>query len=78
MHVELKAPKGEFRVVWVDLFSHEDGVKEDCSTREKALKIADDHNKKRGSSMDTVYYVYDDKGRYIRGNENVDGPGVSP
>jgi hypothetical protein len=32
---------------------------------------------KRSGSMDDVYYVYDDRGTYIRGNEAV-GQKISP
>jgi hypothetical protein len=77
MSVELKAPAGKFRVVVVDLFSHEDNLMEDCDCREDEFKIADEHNAKRTGSMDDVYYVYDDHGTYIRGNEAV-GQEVSP
>ena len=75
--VELAAPAGKFRVVGVDLFSHEDYVMEDYGSRAEAFKVADDHNTKRSGSMDDVYYVYDDRGAYIRGNEAV-GQKISP
>ena len=71
-------PRGKFRVAYVDLFSHEDGVVEDCNTREKAFDLADRHNAKRSGSMDDVYYVYDDNGNYLRGPEHVGTVGVSP
>ncbi|MDO8571904.1 MAG: hypothetical protein Q7R79_04460 [bacterium] len=71
-------PAGKTRVIFVDLFSHEDGIIKDCDTREEAFALADTHNKGRSGSMDDVYYVYDDQGNYIRGNEDVDGPGMSP
>lgn len=75
---ELKAPKGKIRVVGVDLFSHEDYVVGDFRGRKKAFAVTDEHNRGRQGSMDDVYYAYDDKGNYIRGDEDVDGPGVSP
>ena len=71
-------PAGKTRVIYVDLFSHEDGVVKDCDTQDEAFELADERNKQRSGSMDTVYYVYDDKGNYIRGEEAVNGPGVSP
>ena len=77
MSTELRAPKGKTRVVWVDLFDHSDGVKGDYDNRDEAFSVADEYNKRRTGSMDTVYYVYDDEGRYIRGNEAV-GQEVSP
>jgi hypothetical protein len=69
--VELAAPAGKFSVVGVDLFSHGDYVMGDYGSRAEAFKVADDHNTKRSGSMDDVYYVYDDLGTYIRGNEAV-------
>ena len=74
---ELKAPKGKTRVVEVNLFDRKDYPVGDFDTREEAFKVADEHNKKRSGSMSDVYYVYDDEGRYIRGNEAV-GQKVSP
>ena len=77
MDAEHKAPPGKTRVIGVDLFSHEDYLKGDYDTPEEAFKVADEKNKKRTGSMDDVYYVYDDQGHYIRGNEAV-GQEVSP
>lgn len=74
---ELKAPIGKTRVVGVDLFDHEDYLVGDYDSRDEAFGVADGQNTKRRGSMDDVYYVYDDKGRYIRGNEAV-GQEVSP
>ena len=75
-------PNGMTRVIGVDLFDHEDYLVKDCKTREEAFKIADDHNRSRSGSMDDVYYVYDDAGVYLRGEEAVYGHtgrlGVSP
>lgn len=78
MTTELRAPKGKTRVVGVDLFDHGDYIVGDYDDRSEAFRVADEHNSKRGGSMDDVYYAYDDNGRYIRGNEDVNGPGVSP
>jgi protein-disulfide isomerase len=75
--VELKAPAGKFRVVGVDLFSHEDYLGGDYASQAEAYKVADDHNTKRSGSMDDIYYVYDDQGTYIRGNEAV-GQKIAP
>lgn len=69
---------GKTRVIFFDPFSHEYGVVKDCDTRDEAFKFADERNKQRSGSMDTVYHVYNDKGKYIRGAEAVNGPGVSP
>ena len=77
MTTELRAPKGKIRVVGVDLFAHEDYLVDDYDSRETAFQVADEHNKKRPGPMADVYYVYDDKGNYIRGNEAV-GQEVSP
>lgn len=78
---ELKAPAGKFRVIGIDLFesANEDAdyLIGDFDTQAEAFKIADDRNRKRTGSMDDVYYVYDDQGRYVRGNEVV-GQRVSP
>ena len=77
-------PQGKFRVIGVDLFDHEDYVKKDCDTKEEAFHIADDHNRQRKGSMDDVYYVYDDQGEYLRGEEAIKNEkgetavGVSP
>lgn len=77
-------PAGKTRVIVVDLFSHEEHLVKDCDTQKEAFQIADDHNRKREGSMDSVYYVYNDKGNYLRGEEAIkdaDGMtavGVSP
>ena len=55
----------------MDLFSHEDYLKGDYVSEAEAYKVADDHNTKRSGSMDDVYYVDDDQGAYLRGNEAV-------
>lgn len=70
--------EGKFRVIYVDLFSHEDGIVKDAVTQEEAFALADEHNKGRTGSMDDVYYVYDDQGKYVRGPEAVGSLGVSP
>jgi hypothetical protein len=77
MATELKAPKGKIRVVGVDLFDHSNYLVDDFDDREEAFRKADEHNKKRPSSMDDVYHAYDDTGRYIRGHEHV-GQEISP
>jgi len=75
-------PKGKTRVIYVDPFSHEDGVVKDCDSQQEAFDLADKHNKGRTDSMDDVHYVYDDTGAYLRGAEAVTeqtgGLGVSP
>lgn len=77
MATELKAPIGKTRVVGVDLFDHTDYLVDDYDSQDEAFEVADGHNTKRSGSMDDVYYVYDDQGHYIRGNETV-GQEVSP
>lgn len=62
-NVVLKAPAGKFRVVGVDLFSHEDYLKGEYASEAEAYEVADDHG---SGSMDDVYYVYDDQGTYLR------------
>ncbi len=74
---ELKAPKNQFRVVSVDLFDGSDYLVADFESKKEAFDRADQYNRTRLSSIDDVYYVYDDQGRYIRGNEAV-GQKVSP
>jgi hypothetical protein len=71
------APKGKFRVIGVDLFSHEDYLVGDHEKSE-AFDTADSHNKKREGEMDDVYYVYDDKGLFKRGPAAVSEVGVAP
>ena len=78
MTVRRNIPTGKFRVICVDLFSREYVVIKDCDTKEEAFKIADEHNSRRSGPMSDVFYVYNDQGYYIRGNEDVNGPGVSP
>lgn len=77
MSTQLKAPPGKTRVIGVDLFAHEDYLVDDYDNQQEAFDVADKHNKDRSGSMDNVYYVYDDAGRYIRGEEAVGGE-VSP
>ncbi len=77
-------PVGKFRVIGCDLFDHTDYLVKDCDTKDEAFNLADDHNRQRTGSMSDVYYVYDDKGSYLRGEEaikNTKGEttvGVSP
>lgn len=72
-------PTGKFRVIGCDLFSHSDYVVKDCDSKGEAFNLADDNNRQRTGSMDDVYYVYDDQGNYLRGEEAVkNAVGVSP
>lgn len=64
-------PAGKTRVIGVDLFDHTDYLVQDCNTEKEAFDLADAHNGKRTGSMDDVYYVYDDQGRYVRGEEAI-------
>lgn len=77
MAPSLKAPDGKFRVLGVDLFDHREYLVGDFDTAEHAFGAADSHNAKRLGPMDDVYYVYNDKGRYLRGSEAVDTRRVS-
>jgi hypothetical protein len=77
MGTQLKAPQGKTRVVNVDLFAREDYLVGDYDDRQEAFDKADEHNKARSGSMSDVYYVYNDAGSYIRGEEAVGGT-VSP
>jgi hypothetical protein len=77
MSEDLQASAGKFRIIGVDLFSHEDYLVGDYDSQPEAFKIADEYNTRRSGSMDDIYYVYDDRGKYIRGNEAV-GQNISP
>ena len=77
MSTELKAPEGKTRVVGVDLFDHEDYLVGDYDDQNEAFRVVDERNMKRTGSMDDIYYAYDDKGEYVRGNE-AGKQGVSP
>jgi hypothetical protein len=77
MSADRQAPAGKVRVIGVDLFSHEDYLVGDYQSQSGAFKIADEHNTRRLGSMDDIYYVYDDRGKYVRGNEAV-GQKISP
>ena len=84
INTRLSAPVGKFRVIGVDLFSHEDYLIADCSSQEEAFKIVDEKNAQRENTMSDVWYVYDDKGKFLRGDEvsglkdPVTGENVSP
>ena len=67
-----KAPTGTTRVVGVDILNHVDYLVGDYDSQKEAFKIADKHNTERSDSTDDVYYVYNDEGLYIRGNEAVE------
>jgi hypothetical protein len=69
--LRIDIPKGKFRVIIVDLFDHDSYLYKDYDTQEEAFSIADKKNKKRTGEMDCIFYVYNDKGEYIRGNEAV-------
>ncbi|HEU5114331.1 MAG TPA: hypothetical protein VFT82_01035 [Candidatus Paceibacterota bacterium] len=71
------APKGLFRVVGVDLFSHGDYFMGDHA-QVVAFRVADEHNKRRKEPMDDVYYVYNDEGTLVRDQSAVSQIGVSP
>ncbi|MFA5031085.1 MAG: hypothetical protein WC495_05880 [Patescibacteria group bacterium] len=62
-----KAPKGKYRVIGVDMFSHEDYLVGDYATRLKAIHVVDEKKKKAQSqgSLPDRYYAYNDKGEWI-------------
>lgn len=70
MNTELRAPRGMFRVVGLDLKNNKDYLVKDCQTKKEALALMDWHNGKREGQVD-VYYVYDDKGTYLPGKEKI-------
>lgn len=75
MEVELKAPKGKFRVVARDMLSHKYCFVGDYDSKPKACQIAEQGNNDRIRFVDDVYFVYDDEGRLIQakshGNDRV-------
>ena len=73
----LRAPQGKYRVIGVDLFSHEDYLIDDYDSEEQARSVTDEHNMLRTGSMDTVYYAYNDLGYRIRSHTAVGGS-ISP
>ena len=60
-----KAPKGKFRVIGVDMFSNEDYLVGDYSTKLKALAVVDERKSKPNGTLPDRYYAYNDKGEYI-------------
>jgi hypothetical protein len=60
-------PPGKSRVVGVDIFSFEEYLVRDCDTRAEAFELADKKNQSRKGQLEDVYYVFDDRGEYIRG-----------
>ena len=75
MAIELRAPTDKTRVVGIDLIDRRDDyLVGDYKSQDEAFKVADGHNTKHSGSMDDVnyvYYVYNDQGLFIRGNEAV-------
>lgn len=62
-------PPGMTRVIGVDLFDGTDYLIGDFDDPHSAFEEADERNKGRCSSMDDVFYVYDEEGSYLRGPE---------
>jgi hypothetical protein len=62
-----KAPKGKYRVIGVDMFSNEDYLIGDYSTKLKALRVVIEKRVKSQSqgTLPDRYYAYNDKGEYI-------------
>jgi hypothetical protein len=60
-------PQGKNRVIGVDLFAFEEYLVKDCASRAEAFDLADGKNKSRKDRLEDVYYVYNDRGEYIRG-----------
>jgi hypothetical protein len=62
MITELKAPKGKYRVVGVDIFSNEDYLIGDFKSYDDARKTV---TKWGEHAQMTKIYLYDDKGRIL-------------
>ena len=62
-----QAPKGQFRVIGIDMFANEDYYVGDFNTKEEALAKLKDKNENayRQGSLPDKYYTYNDKGEYI-------------
>ena len=60
-------PPGKSRVIGVDLFAFEEYLVKDCDMRAEAFDLADKKNQSRKDRLEDVYYVYNDRGEYIRG-----------
>ena len=60
-------PSGKYRVIGVDLFAFEEYLVKDCAARVEAVEIADKRNTNRQGKISDVFYVYNDRGEYIRG-----------
>ena len=58
--LELKAPKGKYRVIGVDTFDRSDWVYGDYKTKEEAINLATT----KGEQM-LKTHVYDDKGNHL-------------
>lgn len=77
-------PAGKFRVIGIDLFDKTDYLIKDCDTQDEAFERADVRNRQRTGSMDDVFYVYNDQGKFLRGEEAIKNSkgevavGVSP
>lgn len=84
INTRLSAPVGKFRVIGIDLFSHEDYLIADCASEQEAFGVADEKNKERENTMGDVYYVYDDEGNFLRGDvvsgleDPITGDNISP
>lgn len=70
---KLKALPGKFIVVGVDKFSYADWLEGTYDTAEQALKVARSKTNREkplatDHSVATVYYVYDDQGKYLGGD----------
>ena len=70
---ERKAPPGKFRVLGIDKFSHEHWIVGDYATAEEALRVARQRTRQESEfatskSIATVYYAYDDQGKYLGGD----------
>jgi hypothetical protein len=64
------APPGKYRVLGVDKFANEHWIKGDYDTRAEAEAVAVTETAEAAphasdKSIATVYYVYDDTGKYL-------------
>jgi hypothetical protein len=73
-----RVPPGKTRIIGVDLFAFEEYLVADCDTRAEAVVIADRKNATRSDPIEDVYYVYNDRGDYIRGINPQTGIADSP
>ncbi len=73
---DLVAPKGKYRVVGIDKFhlpGEDHWIDGDYDSADEALRVARQKSRREAGlsthpGIATVYYVYDDRGRYLGGD----------